>query len=156
MVAEQAAGWVWGTGIIAFAFGLVFGMGLAVLLFKGLGRSKKLQEEVNRLQQELDDYKGKVTEHFKQTSVLVQKMTDSYRDVYQHLASSSQQLCQEPIDTPQLDFSGAAQQLETKPGNDGNGADSPPQPSAEESLADTAFIPDRESRTSAVDNPHSP
>ena len=161
MVAEQAAGWMWGTGFIAFAFGLVFGMGLAMVAFKGFGRSTKLQKEVDRLQQELDDYKGKVTEHFKQTSVLVQKMTDSYRDVYQHLASSSQQLCQEPIDTPQLDFSGQAPQLETesgssRPADDGNGADKPAKSSTGDSLDDAPFIPAHENQARTADNPHSP
>jgi uncharacterized membrane-anchored protein YhcB (DUF1043 family) len=31
-------------------------------------------------------------------------MTDSYREVYEHLASGSQTLCQDPVSTPQLDF----------------------------------------------------
>jgi len=31
-------------------------------------------------------------------------MTDSYRSVYEHLASGSETLCQDPVSTPRLDF----------------------------------------------------
>jgi uncharacterized membrane-anchored protein YhcB (DUF1043 family) len=34
----------------------------------------------------------------------VQKMTDSYRDVYEHLAAGSEKLCRDPVDAPSLDF----------------------------------------------------
>ena len=98
----QETSWLWGTSLIAVAFGVIIGIGLALLFMQNFGRAKKLQEEVDRLEQELTEYKSKVTDHFKQTSTLVQKMTESYRDVYQHLANSSQQLCQEPIEMFQL------------------------------------------------------
>lgn len=98
----QETSWFWGTSLIAFAFGSVFGIGVAMFFMQGFGRAKKLQLEVDRLEKELEEYKSQVTDHFKQTSTLVQKMTESYRDVYQHLATSSQQLCQEPIQMFQL------------------------------------------------------
>lgn len=98
----QETSWFWGTSLIAFAFGSVFGIGFAMFFLQGFGRAKKLQLEVDRLEKELEEYKSQVTDHFKQTSTLVHKMTESYRDVYQHLATSSQQLCQEPIEMFQL------------------------------------------------------
>ncbi len=101
MTGEEAS-WFWGASLIAFAFGVVFGIGFAMFFLQGFGRAKKLQLEVDRLEQELTEYKSQVTDHFKQTSNLVQKMTESYRDVYQHLAASSQKLCQEPIEMFQL------------------------------------------------------
>ena len=41
------------------------------------------------------DYRDQVTHHFMRTSELVQEMTQSYRSVYEHLASGAQQLCGE-------------------------------------------------------------
>jgi hypothetical protein len=45
-----------------------------------------------------------VAQHFQRTAELVQDMTQSYRSVYEHLAGGSQQLCSEPLQTPQLDL----------------------------------------------------
>jgi uncharacterized membrane-anchored protein YhcB (DUF1043 family) len=101
MIGEETS-WLWGTSLIALALGVVLGIGLALLFMQNFGRAKKLQQEVDRLEQELTEYRSQVTDHFKQTSTLVQKMTESYRDVYQHLANSSQQLCQEPMEMFQL------------------------------------------------------
>jgi len=148
----QETSWLWGTGLIAFAFGLVFGIGFAMFFIQGFGRTKKLQEEVNRLEQELAEYKSNVTEHFKKTSTLVHKMTESYRDVYQHLATSSQQLCQEPIDMLQLGSADSdpgkllAKSPDTKPDNgDQSNITTPKNKPAEdmldENLGDVPYMP---------------
>lgn len=119
----QETSWFWGTSLIAFAFGIMFGVGL-IMFLNGFGRAKKLQLEVERLEKELDEYKSKVTEHFKTTSNLVQKMTESYRDVYLHLANSSQQLCQEPVEMFQLGQQNPEKLLDSKPEPD-QAADKP-------------------------------
>ena len=124
----QETSWFWGTSLIAFAFGIIFGVGL-IMFLNGFGRAKKLQLEVERLEKELDEYKSKVTEHFKTTSGLVQKMTESYRDVYLHLANSSQQLCQEPVEMFQLGQQNPEKLLADKP--------EPDQPAADEPRANT-------------------
>lgn len=104
MTGGIALSWVWATGLIAFAFGIASGVGIAYMVFGSNRRAQELREKIDTLQQELDDYRGQVGKHFQRTSELVQKMTHSYREVYEHLASGSQSLCQDPVNTPRLDI----------------------------------------------------
>ena len=78
---------------------------VALIIFAGAGiflgtrissdkrRIKELEDELNDTKKDLDNYRGKVNSHFKKTSDLFSKMTDSYRAVYLHLAEGSQELC---------------------------------------------------------------
>ncbi len=96
--------WTWGMGLIGFAFGVACGVGIGYLTLCNSRRSQVLQEKCDALQREFDAYRGEVGQHFQRTSQLVQKMTDSYREVYEHLATGSQALCQNPVNTPRLDI----------------------------------------------------
>lgn len=96
--------WSWAIGLIGFAFGLALGSGIGFLLRGGRRRVQELEEELAALERQFNDYRQQVARHFRTTSELVQKMTDSYRDVYEHLASSSQTLCQTELHHPNLDF----------------------------------------------------
>lgn len=95
---------MWSIGLITFAFGLAAGYAIHFFLNPGDSRAKALEQELERLRGESEAYRNQVVEHFQRTSELVQDMTRSYRAVYEHLASSSQQLCNEPVSTPQLDL----------------------------------------------------
>jgi uncharacterized membrane-anchored protein YhcB (DUF1043 family) len=96
--------WAWGMGLIGFAFGVACGVGIGYLTLCNSRRSQVLQEKCDALQREFDAYRSEVGQHFQRTSQLVQKMTDSYREVYEHLATGSQALCQNPVSTPRLDI----------------------------------------------------
>lgn len=97
--------WVWVTGLITFALGIACGAGFTYLITgNSRRRTSELQEKLDQLQQELDGYRDQVGQHFRKTSELVQAMTDSYRNVYEHLAKGSEVLCQDPVSTPRLDF----------------------------------------------------
>ena len=97
--------WVWVTGLITFAVGIACGAGITYLMAgNSRRRTSELQEKFDQLQQELDNYRDQVGQHFRKTSELVQAMTDSYRNVYEHLAKGSEVLCQDPVSTPRLDF----------------------------------------------------
>ena len=96
--------WTWAVGLITFAFGIVCGIGVAYLVPGNRRRTQELENKVNSLQQEYDSYHEQVGQHFLKTSELVEKMTESYRDVYEHLATGSQALCQTPVNTPRLDI----------------------------------------------------
>lgn len=81
--------------IIVGAVSLIVG----VLLGKFFGGNsasaeerESLGKELQATQEELANYKEQVTEHFSKTANLVNNMTESYRDVYKHLAESSEQL----------------------------------------------------------------
>ena len=97
--------WVWVAGLITFALGTACGAGIAYLMAaNNRRRAIELQDKLDRLQQELDDYRDQVEQHFRKTSELVQAMTDSYRNVYEHLARGSETLCKDPVSTPRLDI----------------------------------------------------
>ena len=142
--------WVWGIGLISFASGIALGLGISLLVRGDRRRVRELESEFNNLQQEFDHYREQVREHFLTTSELVQKMTDSYRDVYEHLAGGSQALCQSAVSTPSLDFT-QKPVIETSPEN-------PPEEDSEQPLGRRAIEPveDSESDTCLGDAPHVP
>ncbi|MDP1932111.1 MAG: DUF1043 family protein [Gammaproteobacteria bacterium] len=84
---------LWLTAFGCLAVGIAVGFVLA-------GRTTSNPEKINDLEQQLQElqrsharYREEVSEHFSMTAELVQQMTDSYKDVYQHLATGAQDLC---------------------------------------------------------------
>lgn len=84
---------LWLTAIGCLAVGIAIGFVLA-------GRANTVPSNVTELEQKLQDlqrnhahYRDEVSGHFSTTAELVQQMTDSYKDVYQHLATGAQELC---------------------------------------------------------------
>lgn len=70
----------------------------------GVGGSKA---RVEKAEAELDEYKRSVTEHFGQTAAHFQAIGKQYRELYEHMASGAQALC---------DHDEAGQQLLFAPG----------------------------------------
>jgi len=63
-------------------------------------QDRKRREVENRLQeteQKLKDYQNDVTEHFIKTSGLINNLTQSYREVHEHMASSAMHLANPDI-----------------------------------------------------------
>ena len=89
---------------------------MAALIAVGLGagyflalqmsdkRTRRLQQELEVARAELTDYRGKVNQHFLKTSLLFTRLTDNYREVYEHLASGAQSLCSDKPAAPHLDL----------------------------------------------------
>jgi uncharacterized membrane-anchored protein YhcB (DUF1043 family) len=142
--------WVWSIGLISFAFGVVCGLGASLLLRGKRQRIQQLENELDELQQQFDGYREQVTEHFLTTSALVQKMTDSYKDVYEHLASGSQVLCEKPVTAPSLDFT-RQPVLESTPANQ---TEETSRQAPEQS--DATSLGDNEIDTCLGDSPHVP
>ena len=94
---------IWAAGILCFALGLVLGCIGAYLFLVRYSHTAKLREELAELRERFSDYRNQVTQHFMHTSELVQEMTQSYRAVYEHLATGAQELCEEEVETPSLD-----------------------------------------------------
>jgi len=92
--------WVWAIGLISF----VIGVGVGFLMRGNRRRVHELEEELATVERQFNDYRLQVTRHFRTTSELVQKMTDSYREVYEHLAGGSQALCQTELGNASLEF----------------------------------------------------
>lgn len=95
---------MWFVGLITFALGLALGYAIHYFLNPDHDRNKALEAELEALRLENSRYHEQVTQHFQRTSELVQDMTQSYRAVYEHLASSSQQLCGDRVSNPRLDL----------------------------------------------------
>ncbi|MBL1277542.1 MAG: DUF1043 family protein [Ectothiorhodospiraceae bacterium] len=64
----------------------------------------QLEEDLQTAQSSLKDYQGNVNRHFLKTSLLFNKLTDNYREVYEHLATGAQSLCNEKPDTAALNL----------------------------------------------------
>jgi uncharacterized membrane-anchored protein YhcB (DUF1043 family) len=84
---------LWLTGIGCLAVGIVLGFFLAGRVNTKPNKVTELEQKLQELQRSHSRYRDEVSEHFSTTAELVQQMTDSYKDVYQHLASGAQELC---------------------------------------------------------------
>ncbi len=88
---------VWLVGIGALAVGMVIGVLIAGRLNASPSRIQQLENEIRKLKDSHSEYRSSVSDHFSMTAELVQHMTESYRDVYQHLASGAQDLCSSDV-----------------------------------------------------------
>ena len=88
---------IWLIGTLCFAIGLCAGAVLFKQFKSDSAKVEQLEKALVDLQLEHDAYKSGVHSHFGDTAQLVNKLTDSYREVYQHLATGAQALCPENI-----------------------------------------------------------
>ncbi|MGH1461043.1 MAG: YhcB family protein [Neptuniibacter sp.] len=76
----------------------------------GSNNQAEIAAQLEDTKKELEEYKEEVTAHFEKTSELVNDLTNSYKDVHEHLATGAQGLCQpgaidialEPVMQPKL------------------------------------------------------
>jgi uncharacterized membrane-anchored protein YhcB (DUF1043 family) len=84
--------------IAAAVVSLIVGLGLGLLFGRRSSTSSQKYREVERkLDQVLQDkkaYEDDVVEHFTDTAKLLNNLTESYRDVHNHLARGASTLCQ--------------------------------------------------------------
>ncbi len=76
---------------IVFCVGGLLGAFISRNLFPP-EQQKMLEENLQASRQELDHYQRDVAEHFAETAKLVQNLTQSYKDVHDHLSSGALQL----------------------------------------------------------------
>lgn len=89
---------IWLTGIVCLVVGVVAGFFLAPRVSSSSpSKIEQLETKIQELQRHHADYRDHVSEHFSATADLVQNMTESYRDVYQHLSRGAQDLCNEEV-----------------------------------------------------------
>lgn len=67
-------------------------------------RTLELEQQLQATQSKLTDYQDEVNRHFLKSSLLFSKLTDNYRDVYEHLATGAQKLCNEKPVISSLDL----------------------------------------------------
>ncbi|MEX0619190.1 MAG: DUF1043 family protein [Pseudohongiellaceae bacterium] len=83
----------WLIATVCLALGVVVGVIFAKRINSGSERVKELEDQVRNLEDRHSRYRESVSEHFGLTAELVQQMTESYREVYQHLATGARELC---------------------------------------------------------------
>ena len=115
----------WLFGLVGLALGLVVGILAAGRLNVNPTRVRELEAEIRQLKDNHSDYRDSVSDHFSITAELVQQMTESYRDVYQHLASGAQDLCTSEVAGKLLPAESDAV-FETKSNPEDHGALIPP------------------------------
>jgi len=83
--------------IAAGAALFILGLALGALLGRRSAPSAKRQREaelkLDQLLQEKKAYEDEVVEHFTETATLLNNLTESYRDVHNHLAKGANSLC---------------------------------------------------------------
>ncbi len=92
--------------IALLMLGIGIGLGVAIgrSMYSTEDHSEALQQEMDQLKKEYDDYRNSVNQHFATTSDLVNELTNSYRKVYQHLATGAQTLCLPAGKAPDLEL----------------------------------------------------
>ena len=88
---------IWLIGIGCFLGGAALG----ALLFKMLGsdevRIDALEQQLQTLTNEHENYKNNVHAHFSSSAQLLNRLTESYKDVYVHMADGARLLCPDYI-----------------------------------------------------------
>src|SRR5690606_14903003 len=84
---------VWLSAIGCLAIGIVIGFLVAGRAKAAPAKLSDLDDQIEELQDSHTRYQEEVSSHLSMTAEVVQQMTDSYGDVYQHLATGAQELC---------------------------------------------------------------
>jgi len=87
----------WLITLIGFAAGLIVGMVIYRQFRSDEAKVRMLEEQLDSLQREHEAYRDSVHSHFNNTAHLLSSLTESYRDVYKHIATGAQALCPEYI-----------------------------------------------------------
>ncbi|MCW8877729.1 MAG: YhcB family protein [Kangiellaceae bacterium] len=86
--------------LVSIILGIIVAAGAGFFIGKGFSKESqeksRLEQELQDKQAELDAFRNKVTNHFEKTADLFNQVSDSYQSLYDHIASSSNQLCSAP------------------------------------------------------------
>ena len=93
---------VWIIGLTCLMLGGILGAFFTRLLNPGEQKSRELEQHLQESQNNFKAYQGQVEEHFRQTADLIGSLTETYRDVHNHLAEGAQQLCETGAGGPVL------------------------------------------------------
>tara|TARA_Y100000385_G_scaffold48656_1_gene45153 strand:- start:2261 stop:2719 length:459 start_codon:yes stop_codon:yes gene_type:complete len=85
------------TILLSLIFGILIGLLISKYFDLSSSQVKSLERKITEEQLKQKRYRESVNEHFNVTADLIHHMTESYRDVYQQLASGAQELCDNEI-----------------------------------------------------------
>jgi uncharacterized membrane-anchored protein YhcB (DUF1043 family) len=78
-------------GVLLFCIGGLVGAVISRSVLPPQGR-RDLEEQLRASRQELEHYRQSVTQHFLETSQRINNLTQSYREVHEHLAQGAMEL----------------------------------------------------------------
>lgn len=85
----------WLNALAILALGAVIGALLLYALLPARRQYGRLMRERDEARKELNEYRRQVDQHFVRTAELVNQLTESYRQVHEHLSSGAHDLCSE-------------------------------------------------------------
>jgi uncharacterized membrane-anchored protein YhcB (DUF1043 family) len=88
---------VWLIGIGCFLGGAALGATLFKLFRSDEVRIVALEQRLQSLTNEHESYKNNVNKHFNSSAQLLNRLTESYKDVYVHMADGARALCPDYI-----------------------------------------------------------
>ncbi|MGP1609561.1 MAG: YhcB family protein [Burkholderiales bacterium] len=88
---------VWLIGLGCLLTGAVIGAVMFKLLMSDEAKIRALEEQLQTLSEEHESYKSNVHSHFSNSAQLLGKLTESYRDVFLHMAEGARSLCPDYI-----------------------------------------------------------
>lgn len=92
-------------GVALLLVGIVVGVAVGRRTSSAGQKYREVERKLDRVLQDKKLYEDEVVEHFTETAQLLNKLTDSYRQVHNHLASGAATLCegQGPVSLEQLE-----------------------------------------------------
>lgn len=88
---------IWLVGLGCLLAGAVIGAVAYKVLMSDEAKVRALEEQLQTLSEEHEHYKGNVHSHFSNSAQLLGKLTDSYREVFMHMAEGARTLCPDYI-----------------------------------------------------------
>lgn len=116
---------LWMVGFGCLLAGALIGAVLFKMFKSDEIRVQQLESQLQQLSDEYENYKKEVHGHFSDSAILVGKLTESYREVYQHLAQGARSLCPDYIAT-QMTQLGSPDSVTTDEGGRVSGNSTPP------------------------------
>ncbi len=81
-------------GIILVVLGLGLGLSIGRRTSTQSQKNREVERKLDQVLQDKKAYEDEVVEHFTNTATLLNSLTESYRDVHNHLATGAAELCQ--------------------------------------------------------------
>jgi len=91
---EYSSGILLAVGTAAVLLGFLLGWLAGRNTSAATQKSRELAEKLERVTQDKKAYEDEVVEHFTETATLLNNLTESYREVHNHLAHGAATLCQ--------------------------------------------------------------
>lgn len=91
------------TAIIALVAGLLIGFTLSRSIAPSAREGQGLKSKLDEAEDQLKEYQQEVTRHFSETSELINRLTQSYKDVHEHLADGALQLATADVSKKLID-----------------------------------------------------